>query len=114
MVRRACRYRPASDAEVVETPGTVIAGWVLTVGGVVAVGTGVGLGIATLLQARAFQSRQQIDPELPAIKNAWFATSVGADVSYLVGAGLVTGGVLLLFNGYAEQSAREDVLRPGQ
>ena len=92
----------------------MIAGWVLTVGGVVAVGTGVGLGIATLLQARAFQSRQQIDPELPAIKNAWFATSVGADVSYLVGAGLVTGGVLLLFNGYAEQSAREDVLRPGQ
>ena len=59
-LERSGPTRLSGDAEVVETPGTVIAGWVLTVGGVVAVGTGVGLGIATLLQARAFRASRSI------------------------------------------------------
>ncbi len=105
--------RLSGDAEVVETPGTVVAGWVLTVGGVAAVGTGVVLGIVTLGQSAAFASKQQTDPQLADIKNAWLFTAVGADVAYVVGAGLLTGGILLLANGYAEQNAREDVLRPG-
>jgi hypothetical protein len=54
-----------------------------------------------------------VDPELSTIKNAWLFSAVGADVSSVVAAGLITGGVVLLVNGYAEQAAREDVLRPG-
>lgn len=105
--------RLSGEAEVVETPGTVVAGWALTAGGVAAVGTGVVLGVLTLGQSAAFRSKQQTDPIVTDIKNAWLFTSIGADVAYVVGAGLLTGGILLLANGYAEQSAREDVLRPG-
>lgn len=107
------KSRLAGDAEQVETPGAVIAGWVLTGVAVVPLGLGVGLGIATLSQSDAFRSRPQVDPELPTIKNAWLFSAVGADVSYVAAAGLITGGVVLLVNGYAEQAAREDVLRPG-
>jgi hypothetical protein len=107
------KTRLAGDAEQVETPGAVIAGWVLTGVAVVPLGLGIGLGIATLNQSEAYRSRTQVDPELSTIKNAWLFSAVGADVSYVVAAGLITGGVVLLVNGYAEQAAREDVLRPG-
>jgi hypothetical protein len=105
--------RLAGDAEAVGTPGAVIAGWIFTGVSVVPLGAGIGLGIATLNQSAAFRSRTQVDPELPAIKNAWLASAVSADVSYVVAAALLTTGVVFLINGYAEQAAREDVLRPG-
>lgn len=105
--------RLAGDAEAVGTPGAVIAGWVFTGVAVVPLGVGIGLGVATLNQSAAFRSRTQVDPEVPTIKNAWLASAVGADVSYVVAAALVTTGVVLLVHGYAEQAAREDVLRPG-
>lgn len=108
------KNRLAGDAEQVGTPGAVIAGWVLTIGAVVPVGVGVGLGIATLNQSAAFRSRTQVDPEVTTIKNAWLFSAVGADVAYVVGAGMLTGGIILLVNGYAEQAAREDVLTPGK
>jgi hypothetical protein len=104
--------RLSGDAEVVATPGAVIAGWVLTIGAVVPVGVGVGLGIATLNQSAAFRSRSQVDPELASIKNAWLFSAIGADVGYVVGAGMVAGGILLLVNGYDEQQTREDALHP--
>ncbi len=107
------KTRLAGDAEKVETPGAVIAGWVLTGVAVVPLGLGIGLGIATLNQSEAYRSRTQVDPELSTIKNAWLFSAVGADVSSVIAAGLITGGVVLLVNGYAEQAAREDVLRPG-
>ena len=104
--------RLAGDAEKVETPGSVIGGWVLTLGAVVPIGVGVGLGIATLNQQEAFRSRTQIDPQLADIKNAWLFSAIGADVGYVVGAGMLTGGILLLSTGYADMAAREDVLSP--
>lgn len=108
------KTRLAGDAETVETPGAVIGGWVLTLGAVVPVGVGVGLGIATLNQSSAFRSRSQVDPELTTIKNTWMFSAIGADVAWVVGAGMLTGGIVLLVTGYAEQAAREDVLQPGK
>ena len=105
--------RLSGDAEVVETPAAVVAGWVLSIGAVVPVGVGIGLGIATLNQSAAYLSRTQVDPELATIKNAWLFSAIGADVGYVVGAAMLTGGVILLINGYDEQQTREAVLRPG-
>ncbi len=107
------RGRLSGPDEEVETPGAVVGGWVLTLTSVIPIGAGVGLGIATLNQSAAYRSRTQVDPQLAEIKNAWFFSAVGADVAYVVGAGMLTGGILLLVNGYGEQSAREEVLRPG-
>jgi hypothetical protein len=105
--------RLSGDAEIVETPGAVIAGWVFTGVSVVPFGVGIGLGVATLGQSAAFRSRTQVADDVSTIKNAWLFSSIGADIGYVVGAGLLTTGIVFLVNGYAEQSAREDVLRPG-
>ncbi len=107
------RRRPSrlsGDAERAETPGAVIAGWTLSILSVVPLATGVTLGVITLNQSDAFRSRAQVAPDLGEIKNAWLFTSVGADAGYLIGAGMLVGGVVLLINGYAELEARESVL----
>lgn len=106
--------RLPGDVEELETPGAVIAGWVFVSTSVVPLVTGIVLGSLTLNQQAAFQSRSQIDPQLDEVKSAWLFTAIGADVSYVVAAGMATTGTLLLVNGYAEQSALEDVMEPGR
>ena len=107
------RSRLPGDVERVQTPGLVIGGWVVTGLSLLPLGAGVGLGITTLNQQEAFRSRTQVDPQVPEIKNAWLFTAVGADAGYVVGAAMVTAGVVMLVNGYAEQAALQDVIEPG-
>ncbi len=107
------RSRLPGDVERVETPGLVVGGWVVTGLALLPLGAGVGLGIATLNQQEAFWSRTQVDPEARQIKDAWLFTAVGADAGYLVGAAMVTAGVVMLVNGYAEQAALTDIIEPG-
>ncbi len=106
--------RLPGDAEKVETPGMVIGGWVLVSTSVVPLATGIVLGVLTLNQNEAFHSRQQVATDLDEVKSSWLFTSIGADVSYVVAAGMIGSGALLLVNGYAEQSALEDVMEPGK
>lgn len=106
--------RLPGDAEEIETPGAVIGGWVLVSTAVVPLAAGIVLGSLTLNQQAAFKSRTQVDADLDSVRSAWLLTSVGADVSYVVAGGMIAGGTLLLMNGYAEQSALEDVMEPGQ
>ncbi len=106
--------RLPGDAEAIETPGMVIAGWVLTSTAVLPLATGIVLGSLTLNQQEAFRSRTQTAPDLEEIKSTWLFTSIGADVAYVVAAGMVGTGAVLLVNGYAEQSALEDVMEPGK
>ena len=107
------RSRLPGDVERVQTPGLVIGGWIVTGLSLLPLGTGVGLGITTLNQQEAFRSRTQVDPEAKQIKDAWLFTAVGADAGYVVGAAMVTAGVVMLVNGYAEQAALKDVIEPG-
>jgi hypothetical protein len=107
------RSRLPGDVERVETPGLVIAGWVVTGLAALPLGAGIGLGITTLNQQEAFRSRAQTDADVPEIKSAWLFTAVGADAGYVVGAAMVTAGVVMLVNGYAEQAALQDVIEPG-
>ena len=112
--RRRGPSRLPGEAEKVETPGLVIAGWVTLSTAIVPLTTGIVLGVVTLNQNEAFHSRAQDDPELAQIKSAWLFTSVGADVGIVVGAGMIATGAVLLVNGYSEQSALEDVMEPGR
>jgi hypothetical protein len=105
--------RLPGDAERVETPGLVVAGWVTLSTSVVPLATGIVLGVLTLNQGEAFRSREQVAADLDEVKSAWLFTSIGADVSYVVAAGMIGTGALLLVNGYAEQAALEDVMEPG-
>jgi hypothetical protein len=107
------RSRLPGDVEKVSTPGLVIGGWVTLGLAVLPLGAGIGLGVTTLGQEKAFRSRTQIDPEVPEIKSAWLFTAIGADAGYVVGAAMVTAGIAMLVSGYAEQSALEDVIQPG-
>jgi hypothetical protein len=107
------RSRLPGDVERLETPGLVVAGWVVTGLSVLPLGAGIGLGITTLNQQEAFRSRVQVDPEVAEIKSAWLFTAIGADVGYVVGTAMVTTGIVLLVNGYAEQAALQDVIEPG-
>lgn len=106
--------RLPGDAEKVETPGMVIAGWVTLSTSVVPLATGIVLGVLTLNQNEAFHSRQQTANDLEEVKSAWLFTSIGADVSYVVAGGMAATGAILLVNGYAEQAALEDVMEPGK
>ncbi|MDP2340936.1 MAG: PEGA domain-containing protein [Deltaproteobacteria bacterium] len=112
--RRRGPSRLPGEAEKVETPGMVIAGWVTLSTAIVPLATGIVLGVVTLNQNEAFHSRDQVDPELEQIKSAWLFTSVGADVGMVVGAGMIATGAVLLVNGYSEQAALEDVMEPGR
>ncbi len=107
------RSRLPGDVERVETPGLVIAGWVIGGLSLLPLGAGIGLGVATQNQQEAFRSRTQVDPELGAIKNAWLLSSIGADAGVVIGAAMVATGAVLLVNGYAEQAALQDVIEPG-
>lgn len=106
--------RLPGDAEKVETPGMVIAGWVTLSTSIVPLATGIVLGSLTLNQNAAFHSRAQVDSDLAEVKSAWLFTSIGADVSYVVAGGMIGAGAYLLANGYAEQAALEDVMEPGK
>ncbi len=106
--------RLPGQAEEVETPGLVIAGWVTVGTAIVPLATGIALGVVTLNQNEAFHSRAQTDPQLEEIKSTWLFTAVGADVGVLLGSGMLATGALLLVNGYAEQSALQDVMEPGR
>ncbi|MBM4280800.1 MAG: PEGA domain-containing protein [Deltaproteobacteria bacterium] len=107
------RSRLPGDIERVETPGLVIAGWVVTGLAALPIGAGIGLGITTMNQQEAFRSRAQTDADVSEIKSAWLFTAVGADAGYVVGAAMVTAGAVMLVNGYAEQAALQDVIEPG-
>jgi hypothetical protein len=107
------RSRLPGDVERVQTPGLVIAGWVVSGLSVLPLGAGIGLGIATLNQQEAFRSRSQVDADVDEIKSAWLFTAIGADAGYVVGAGMLTAGIVMLVNGYAEQAALQDVIEPG-
>ncbi len=106
--------RLPGDVEEIETPGAVIAGWAILGGGAVPLAAGITLGVLTLNQEAAFKSRVQTDPERDTIKGTWQITSIAADVSYVVAAGMVGVGTYLLVDGYAEKSALEDVMEPGR
>jgi hypothetical protein len=105
--------RLPGDAERVPTSGLLIGGWVTLGLSLLPIGTGIGLGAATLNQQEAYRSRSQVDPAATQIKNAWMFSAIGADVGYVLGAAMVTTSIFLLVNGYTEQAALQDVIAPG-
>jgi tetratricopeptide (TPR) repeat protein len=89
--------------------------WVSLGSGAGALGLGALLGSLALGESSTYQD-DRADPARPDARDRAFALGIGADISYGVGLGLVTVGVLLLLYGEDEQDAafeQELVLWPG-
>lgn len=102
------------EAEAIETPPAVTAGWALVVtGGVLGVGS-VATGLVSFSLYDAYRNRlpSQLDPNLEPIRSTWLTMSIITDAAWVLGAAAAAGGTVLLVNGYAEMSAQEEVVNP--
>jgi tetratricopeptide (TPR) repeat protein len=102
------------EAEAVETPPAVTAGWALVVtGGVLGVGS-VAMGLVSFNLYDTYRNKlpSQLDQNLEPIRSTWLTTSIITDAAWVLGAAAVGGGALLLVNGYAEMRAQEEVVNP--
>lgn len=102
------------EAEAVETPPAVTAGWALVVtGGVLGVGS-VATGLVSFSLYDAYRNKlpSQLDPNLEPIRSTWLTMSIITDAAWILGAAAATGGAVLLVNGYAEMEAQEEVVNP--
>jgi hypothetical protein len=106
----------------VETPVTVISGWVLVgTGSALAINTAV-FGVISYQLYDAYRNKDltpndprggtQLDPNLGNVRNQWLTTSIVTDASWVVGGACLAGGIWALVNGYSEMSAREEVVNP--
>jgi hypothetical protein len=101
------------DPEAVETPGTVIAGWVMLGVSIVPIASTVTFGVLSWNYYGVYRNLpSQLDPNLQPLRNAWLATSIATDASAAVAIVLVGGGVAALVSGYAAQATQEEVLAP--
>ncbi len=102
------------QAEAVETPPAVTAGWALVVtGGVLGVGS-VATGLVSFSLYDAYRNKipNQLDPNVEPIRSTWLTMSIITDAAWVLGAAAATGGAVLLVNGYAEMRAQEEVVNP--
>lgn len=102
------------QAEAVETPPSVTAGWgLVTAGGVLGVGSVVcGLISFNLYDTYRHKVPSQLDPNVEPIRATWLTMSIITDAAWILGAAAATGGTVLLVNGYAEMRAQEEVVNP--
>lgn len=112
-------FLPEEPAEA-PTSGLTIGGWSLVGLGIVPLGLGIGFGVASLVPWDAYKNEgqlfnqpfidNQLHPQRDAVWNSFLVTSIIADVSYVVAAGMFGLGATLLVLGANEEEEIEDVL----